>query len=716
MSLESLIQSIKSYNPEANFDLLKYAYEFGEECHLGQKRKSGDPYFTHCIGTAEILVDLKLDLYTICAAILHDTIEDNEEITRDKLAWRFGETVADLVEGVSKISQYHFRGGSRQRQAESYLKLLLATAQDVRVILIKLADRVHNMETLSFQPESRQREIAKETFEVYAPIAQRLGISRIKSRLEDLAFKYTNPEEYKLIAKSLNQKLAEREDYAGQMAEEIRDALAQSGVAAEVYGRPKSIYSIHQKIKEKGTPFEEIFDLIGLRILVNDNADCYRTTGVIHENWHHVPARFKDFIGLPKANGYRSLHTTIMDEGHRIEIQIRTHVMHEVAEDGIAAHWSYKEGVPSTYESETIFKWLRGMLEDIRELRNPNQFIKSMKHELLADQVYVFTPRGDVIELPAGSTSIDFAYKIHTQVGNTCKGTEVNGMITSLRYRLCNGDRVKIITDTSTHPVREWLRWVRTARAQNRIGQWLREQDRVQAIELGKRFLEIEMKRRRTDINMWLKSERVTEILQILNLKSPSELLQHIGTGQRLSADIMKLVAIDNSSEDIESTDGITFHSTPTIDLNIMGTDSIRIMKCCHPIPGDEVVAYVTKGKGISIHRHHCQRIANEEADRLIQVDWEPTDEISYPTEIIFEVQDRSGILGEVTTAIAAQKINIRKGNFGPADSNGNMATNSAFERVGYNKMMLEVTGLEQLEQAIRAIRQLKEVIRVSRN
>ncbi|HHZ93154.1 TPA: bifunctional (p)ppGpp synthetase/guanosine-3',5'-bis(diphosphate) 3'-pyrophosphohydrolase [Candidatus Poribacteria bacterium] len=339
-----------------------------------------------------------------------------------------------------------------------------------------------------------------------------------------------------------------------------------------------------------------------------------------------------------------------------------------------------------------------------------------MKHELLADQVYVFTPRGDVIELPAGSTSIDFAYKIHTQVGNTCKGTEVNGMITSLRYRLCNGDRVKIITDTSTHPVREWLRWVRTARAQNRIGQWLREQDRVQAIELGKRFLEIEMKRRRTDINMWLKSERVTEILQILNLKSPSELLQHIGTGQRLSADIMKLVAIDNSSEDIESTDGITFHSTPTIDLNIMGTDSIRIMKCCHPIPGDEVVAYVTKGKGISIHRHHCQRIANEEADRLIQVDWEPTDEISYPTEIIFEVQDRSGILGEVTTTIAAQEINILKGNFGPADSNGNMATNSAFERVGYNKMMLEVTGLEQLEQAIRAIRQLKEVIRVSRN
>ena len=596
MSLESLIQSIKNYNPEADFDLLKYAYKFGEECHQGQKRKSGAPYFSHCIGTAKILIDLKLDLYTICAAILHDTIEDNEEITRDKLAWRFGETVADLVEGVSKISQYHFRGGVRQRQAESYLKLLLATAQDVRVILIKLADRLHNMETLSFQPESRQREIAKETFEVYAPMAQRLGIARLKSRLEDLSFKHTNPEEYKLIAKLLNQKLVKREDYANQMAEEIRSTLRKSEVAAEVYGRPKSIYSIHQKMKEKGAAFEEIFDLMGLRILVNNNADCYRCIGVIHDGWHHVPARFKDFIGLPKANGYRSLHTTIMDEGRRIEIQVRTHTKHEVAEDGIAAHWSYKEGVPSTNESETIFKWLRGVLEDIRELRNPNQFIRSMKHELLADQVYVFTPRGDVIELPAGATSIDFAYKIHTQVGDTCKGTEVNGMIMSLRYRLRNGDRVKIITDVNAHPVREWLRWVRTAKAQNRIRQWFREQDRVQAIELGKRFLEIEMKRPRTDINMWLKSERAAEILQILNLKSSEDLLQHIGTGQQLPADIMKLVSIDNPPKDIESTDGVIFHSTPTIDLNTLEPDSIRIMKCCNPIPGDEVVAYLTKG------------------------------------------------------------------------------------------------------------------------
>jgi len=716
MSLESLIQSIKNYNPEADFDLLKYAYKFGEECHQGQKRKSGAPYFSHCIGTAKILIDLKLDLYTICAAILHDTIEDNEEITRDKLAWRFGETVADLVEGVSKISQYHFRGGVRQRQAESYLKLLLATAQDVRVILIKLADRLHNMETLSFQPESRQREIAKETFEVYAPMAQRLGIARLKSRLEDLSFKHTNPEEYKLIANLLNQKLVKREDYANQMAEEIRSTLRKSEVAAEVYGRPKSIYSIHQKMKEKGAAFEEIFDLMGLRILVNNNADCYRCIGVIHDGWHHVPVRFKDFIGLPKANGYRSLHTTIMDEGRRIEIQVRTHTMHEVAEDGIAAHWSYKEGVPSTNESETIFKWLRGVLEDIRELRNPNQFIRSMKHELLADQVYVFTPRGDVIELPAGATSIDFAYKIHTQVGDTCKGTEVNGMIMSLRYRLRNGDRVKIITDVNAHPVREWLRWVRTAKAQNRIRQWFREQDRVQAIELGKRFLEIEMKRPRTDINMWLKSERAAEILQILNLKSSEDLLQHIGTGQQLPADIMKLVSIDNPPKDIESTDGVIFHSTPTIDLNTLEPDSIRIMKCCNPIPGDEVVAYLTKGKGISIHRYHCRRIPNEEVDRLIQVNWEPIDGLSYPTAITLEVHDRSGILGKVTTVIAERKINIRAGNFGPASLNGNINANLASEGVGYNKMMLEVTGLKQLEQAMGAIRQLKEVIRVSRS
>ena len=517
MSVDTLIDRIQTYNADADFDFLHRSYEFAERAHREQWRQSGEPYFTHCVATANVLTELKLDVRTVCAGLLHDVIEDTT-VTREELESLFGETIAQLVQGVSKIGRYKFRGGAQQRQAENYLKLLLATAEDIRVILIKLADRLHNMETLSFLPLPRQQAISKETLEVYAPIAHRLGIWRIMSRLEDLAFKHLYPAEYKDIAGLLSEKLTDREAYADKMVETIKSKLEQCGVEATVHGRTKHIYSIYQKIHQKGTPFEEIRDLIGLRLLVNTVPECYTALGMLHTKWHHLPQRFRDWIGpTAKINGYRSLHTTILDSGRSVEIQIRTHEMHKVAEDGIAAHWSYKEGIPLTEEGQTIFAGYKQMLEDIQESKDlPHQFIQSMKRELFPDEVYVFSPKGDLFALPAGATPIDFAYKIHTDIGHKCSSAEVNGVLLSLRYRLQNGDRVKIFTNPRGHPNRNWLQWAKTARARSKIRAWFNEQDRKHALEVGQRLLEIEIRRHGLDLKPYLESPSLLEVAKKL--------------------------------------------------------------------------------------------------------------------------------------------------------------------------------------------------------
>ncbi len=732
MSVKSLIRQIQAYNPDAEVALLERCYRFAQEAHEGQKRKSGEPYFTHCVKTAEILVELHLDTHTICAGLMHDVLEDTG-ITREELQVRFGANIANLVEGVTKIGQYRPSVGSptpstpitvedrvhRKRQAETYRKLLLATAEDMRVILIKLADRLHNMETLKFLTSEKCQRIAKETLEIYAPIAHRLGIWRIMGRLEDLAFKHLYPAEYRKIADLLNQKLTEREAYCDKMVKQIRGVLEKRGVYADVHGRTKHIYSIYQKIQQKGTPFSEIRDLVGLRVLVKTEPDCYTALGALHRQWNYHPDRLRDWIGQPKKNGYQSLHTTILDDGKPVEVQIRSYQMHKVAEDGIAAHWSYKEGVPTSRQGRSIFASYKQILEDIQEIQDsPHQFVESMKLELFQDEVYIFSPKGDLFKLPAGATVIDFAYKIHTDIGHTCVGAEVNGSIAPIRRVLENGDQVNIRTQSNGKPSRSWLPHVKTATARGKIRHWFREKDRADALELGKKFLEAELRTFYLNARDYLNSPELLNIAKQLKLKNLEELFVRIGNGDESAIQVVNLLKPEVPKPEAETTEAVKPERKPesaaiqlenNIDLGMM-----RIMKCCNPIPGDQVVGYLTRGRGVSVHRAGCIRILDE-PERLLAVKWleksmsengdHPPD--VYPVKILVECSDRPGMLGAITTAIAQYKVNIRCGTFQPSTVH--------LDATAADNLTIDVTGAEQLDKVMEAIRQLKGVQRVIR-
>ena len=730
MSVKSLISQIQSYNPEAETELLERCYRFAQEAHKGQKRKSGQPYFTHCVKTAEILAELRLDTHTICAGLMHDVLEDTG-ITRQELQVRFGANIANLVEGVTKIGQYRPNVASptaaavttedrihRKTQAETYRKLLLATAEDMRVILIKLADRVHNMETLKFLTSEKSQRIAKETLEIYAPIAHRLGIWRIMNRLEDLAFKHLYPGEYRKIAELLNQKLAEREAYCDKMVKQIRQVLEKRGIYADVHGRTKHIYSIHQKI-QKGTPFNEIRDLIGLRILVKNEADCYIALGALHQRWNYHPDRVRDWIGNPKKNGYQSLHTTILDEGKTVEVQIRTYQMHKVAEDGIAAHWSYKEGVPTSAQGRSIFANYKQILEDIQETQDsPHQFVASMKLELFQDEVYVFSPKGDLFTLPTGATVIDFAYKIHTDIGHTCVGAEVNGSIAPIRRVLENGDQVNIRTQPNAKPSRSWLSHVKTAAARNKIRHWFRDKDRADALELGKKFLAAELRVSYLNARDCLNSPKLLDIAKQLNLKNLEELFIRIGNGYESATHVVNLLKPEipePETKPAEDVDPKRKSAGPAVQLeNDIDLGMMRIMKCCNPIPGDPVVGYLTRGRGVSVHRSGCARILDE-PERLLAVKWteKPSAENEnqppdvHPVKILVECSDRPGMLGEITTAIAKYKVNIRSGNFQPSTVH--------LDPTASDNLTIDVTGAEQLNKVMQGILQLKGVQRVTR-
>ncbi len=731
MSIKSLINQIQSYNPEAEIELLERCYRFAQEAHKGQKRKSGEPYFTHCVKTAEILAELRLDTHTICAGLMHDLLEDTG-ITREELQVRFGANIANLVEGVTKIGQYRPNVASaaaaavttvedrihRKTQAETYRKLLLATAEDMRVILIKLADRVHNMETLRFLTSEKCQRIAKETLEIYAPIAHRLGIWRLMSRLEDLAFKHLYPGEYRKIAELLNQKLAEREAYCDKMVKQIRQVLEKRGIYADVHGRTKHIYSIYQKI-QKGTPFNEIRDLIGLRILVKNEADCYIALGALHQRWNYHPDRLRDWIGNPKKNGYQSLHTTILDEGKTVEVQIRTYQMHKVAEDGIAAHWSYKEGVPTSAQGLSIFANYKQILEDIQETQDsPHQFVASMKLELFQDEVYIFSPKGDLFTLPTGATVIDFAYKIHTDIGHTCVGAEVNGSIAPIRRVLENGDQVNIRTQPNAKPSRSWLSYVKTAAARNKIRHWFQKKDRADALELGKKFLAAELRVSYLNARDCLNSPKLLDIAKQLNLKNLEELFIRIGNGYESATHVVNLLKPEipePETKPAEDADRKRKSAGPAVQLeNDIDLGMMRIMKCCNPIPGDQVVGYLTRGRGVSVHRAGCVRILDE-PERLLAVKWteKPPAETEnqppdvYPVKILVECSDRPGMLGEITTAIAQYKVNIRCGTFQPSTVH--------LDPTASDNLTIDVTGAEQLDRVMQGILQLKGVQRVTR-
>ncbi len=709
MSVETLISQIQDYNPDAEMGLLERCYHFAQKAHEGQFRKSGEPYFTHCVKTAEELAALRLDTHTICAGLLHDVLEDTG-VTREEMDVRFGWNITNMVEGVTKIGKYKFRGGQRQRQAETYRKLLLATAEDMRVILIKLADRMHNMETLQFLTDEKCQRIAKETLEIYAPIAHRLGIWRIMSRLEDLAFKHLFPTEYREIAELLDEKLVERQAYCQKMVARIREELEGQDIFADVRGRTKHIYSIYQKMQQKGTPFKDICDLVGLRILVKTDKDCYLALGALHHRWHYLPDRLRDWIGQPRKNGYMSLHTTIVDNGKPVEIQIRSYEMHKIAEDGIAAHWSYKEGAPNCKQGHSIFANYKQMLEDIQDTQEgAHQFVASMKLQLVEDEVYVFSPKGDLFALPTGSTAIDFAYKIHTDIGNTCCSAEINGAAAPLRQELQNGDRVHIRTHPNCKPSRGWLRYVKTSNACNKIKHWFREKERADAIKLGKKFLRAELRLTTLNASDYLNPTKLLDIAKQLQLQNVEELLVRIGRGYESATHVVNLLKPDTPEPQAVPPKTAPM---PGIELeNGIDLGMIRIMKCCNPIPGDEVIGYVTRGRGVSVHRSGCARILDV-PERILTVKWPEKQNRNrpgiHPAQICVQCNDRPGMLGEITTVIAQCNVNIRSGTFQPAEVT--RANNDA-----QDILTLDVTGTTQLTEVMQALRHLKDVQRVTR-
>jgi len=707
ITLKDFITKIRQYNPDANLRLLRRSYHYSETRYEGKTRLSGEPFFVHCQETANILINLHMDISTICAGLLHDVLEDGLA-TSDELRMQFGKGISDLVEGLTKISAIQFKGKKEQRQVENYRKMLLAMAGDVRVILIKLADRLHNMRTLQYLPANKQLENASETLELYAPLAHRLGIASIKSELEDLSFKYLDPEAYYEIAGMVHEKKREREAYTQKTAVLITESLKKEGVNAQVFGRPKHFYSIYQKIYQKGTPFSNIYDLIAFRVLVDTIADCYSSLGIINTKWTPVPSRLKDYIGFPKTNGYQSLHTTVLIEGKHVEVQIRTHEMHQVAEYGIAAHWSYKEGIPVKRGHERQFAWLRQLIEQIQEFQNPRQFMQSMKAELFPDEVYVFTPKGDLKAFPVGATPIDFAYSIHTDIGNTCTGAKINSSIVPLSYELKSGDIVHIITDPNAKPSRKWLKIAKTNRAKDKIRRFLREQQRAQSLEMGLRLFEAELRKRNVNPRTYLKAEELLEIAQTLQFQTIDELLVQVGSG-KISARHLSNMLFPEAEEpkdeepSIEEIQKLRDLATDSISIDGFDRTMVRISKCCNPVPGDKVLGFITRGRGVSVHRADCPKVF-EELDRVIPVQWNPVNDVTYPAEILVESSDRTGLLRDIAAEISKYEVNISK-----TIVSVNDPTNVI------QHFWIDVTSVKQLQQVMNAIMRVKNVRKVER-
>lgn len=622
MSLEDLLEQVQRYQPQGDLSIIEKAYNFAEKAHEGQSRISGEPYFIHPVAVASILARLELDIPTIAGGLLHDVVEDTK-ITLVELEKEFGVEIAQLVDGVTKLSRIEFRSKEEQ-QVENLRKMFLAMAKDIRVVLIKLADRLHNMRTLKHQSAWKQREIAEETLEIFAPLAHRLGIFAIKWELEDLAFRYLEPEQYYHLVEGISMKRREREAYIDQVMNILKERLVEVGIKADIQGRPKHFYSIYKKMKEQGKELSEIYDLIAVRVIVESIKDCYGALGIVHTLWKPIPGRFKDYIAMPKPNMYQSLHTTVMGpQGEPFEIQIRTFEMHRTAEFGIAAHWKYKEGGKGgSKDFDQRLAWLRQILEWQTELRDAREFMETLKIDVFSDVVFVFTPKGDVFELPAGSVPIDFAYRIHSDVGHRCIGSKVNGRIVPLDYTLKNGDIVEILTSKQANgPSRDWLKLVKTSQAKNRIRQWFRKEKREENIARGKEILEKELKKQGLEPGELFKSDRILEVSKRFNFNNPDEFFATLGDGAlspiqviaRVKDDIYKGKKLPDESilTELPAEKKSTGYGKASQGIRVRGVDDvlIRLSRCCNPLPGDPIVGYVTRGRGVSVHRADCPNV-----------------------------------------------------------------------------------------------------------
>ena len=716
MPLDQMLARVKKYNPGDGYLLVEKAYHFAEKAHAGQKRKSGEPYFIHPCFVASILTELMIDPPTIAAGLLHDTVEDCDGIELDDIRREFGDEVAELVDGVTKLNKLDF-ANREEAQAESLRKMILAMSRDIRVVLIKLADRLHNMRTLRFQAPERQVAISRETLDIYAPLAHRLGVYAIKTELEDLSLRYIDPAGYQMLVQKVGMKRQERENNIRMVIEELSAKLDEAHIHYDVDGRPKHFYSIYKKMVLQNKPFDQIYDLIAIRVIVDSVQDCYAVLGIVHTLWNQVPGRFKDYISVPKGNMYQSLHTTVVG-GRRMpfpfEVQIRTWEMHRIAEYGIAAHWRYKEGGGAASDLDSKLYWVRQILDWQSDTRDSKEFVDTLKTDLFADEVFLFTPKGDVISMTKGATPLDFAYAIHSAVGNKCVGAKVNGRLVPLDTELQTGDRVEIMTSTSSKgPSTDWLRICKTAQAKSKIRQYLKKELREENIEIGRSMVEHECKRRGASLSDLLKPEYYEGLMRKYGFQEMEDIFGAVGYGGMSSSYVVSRLIEEQKSREpqvpkVEEpkqpgpgrvSNGVYLEGNEDMDI------PVRFAKCCSPVPGDDIVGYITRGHGVTVHKAECANAQSADQERRVKVAWANTDTGHFCVSIKIMAYDRVGLLGEVTTFIGGMGVSIRNSSSG-VDKN----------KIATIRLVLEVKSREQMDSVIRQLQRRSEIIEVYRS
>jgi GTP diphosphokinase / guanosine-3',5'-bis(diphosphate) 3'-diphosphatase len=711
---EDLLEKVRAYSPDADVELLRRAYVFSAFEHRGQVRHSGEPYLIHPLAVADFLADMKLDVVAIAAGLLHDVVEDTLT-TIDRIRELFGPEVAHVVEGVTKISAIPF-SSSEERQAENFRKMLLAMVDDIRVILVKLADRLHNMRTLSHLPEERRVNIAQETRDIYAPIANRLGMSKVKNELEELSFRYLEPQAYESLRIRVDAKRRTTEGLVEQLRRTIAGKLAEAQVpVVEIDGRIKRLWSIHQKLARQKIDLEQVYDFLALRIITEGVKDCYAALGIIHQTWSPVPGRIKDFIAMPRPNGYQSLHTSVVShDGMPFEVQIRTVEMHRMAEEGIAAHWKYKEGRVGDQRDERYFQWMRELLEYQQEVRDPQEFIQNLKIDLYPEEVYTFTPKGQVKAFPRGATPIDFAYAIHTDVGRQCVGARINGKMVPLRSRLKNGDIVEIITSAGHKPSRDWLNFVMTSHARYEIKHFIRVEEKARARDLGRKVFEKEARRYDLNPKALLEGEFFKAVMGDFGGQKPDDMFAAIGYGKLSPKQVLaKLVPADSLQE--KAPDGPVRAAVRRVlgtgeeKIKVRGFDDLMVFRarCCNPIRGEKIVGYITRGKGVSVHSATCSNVVNllYDPERRIEVEWDKGDAAArYTVKLTMEVEDRKGLLAAVSARIAGINTNIK-----------NMEAHTDEDQRARIDMTVEISDLKHLEKVMKSLRAVDGVLDVER-
>ncbi len=712
--IEDLIKIIEKYMTEEELAFVMKAYEYAKLMHKDQKRKSGEPYIIHPVNVAIILADLDMDVETIVSALLHDVVEDTPA-TYDDIKEMFSEDVAKIVDGVTKLNKLNYKS-SEAFQAENLRKMILAMNNDIRVIIVKLADRLHNLRTLEYMNEEKRKQKAQETIEIYAPLAGRLGIFKIKWELEDLSLRYLDPEGYYDLVEKINKKRSEREKEINEIIKKISAELDKQELHYDISGRPKNFYSIYKKMKGKSKSFESIYDLIAVRILVDTVKDCYAVLGIVHSMWKPLPGRFKDYIAMPKPNMYQSLHTTVIsDTGEIFEIQIRTYEMHEVAEYGIAAHWKYKGGKTQGKDVDSKLDWLRQLLEWQKDLKDPKEFIDTLKIDFFDDEVFVFTPNGDVVDLPEGSTPVDFAYRVHTGVGNTCVGAKVDSRIVPLNYKLKNGNIVEVITQkSSSGPSRDWLKFVKSPRARQKIKQWFKSKEKDISIEKGKELFDREAKKLGLDTNILDNEKIYQKLAKELSINSISDLFASIGYGNfKEKLVINKILNIKNAIENIGLTkneDDYLKSSSSKKDatgVRIDGLEGMKIKfaKCCNPVPGDEIIGFVTRGYGVSVHRKDCTNIANYlDSDRCLEAEWDTEASDKFLANVTIRAVDRTGILSEITAMAKEANVGIQS-----------LSAKSNTISDIFIYLTFEVVGKDELDKMIQKLKTINGILDVYR-